>query len=80
VSLKFLIQSLNEGEKDSWETFAYAFGVVGSVVLHAIVLHPTVFLLVHLGMQCRVATSSLIYKKVARNNGNCFSSSCPIFI
>jgi hypothetical protein len=67
--LRWLIQSLTDEEKkNTSEPYYYAAGVCIATTLHSIILHPTVFSQVHLGMKCRVATSALIYKKVTNQN------------
>ncbi|XP_035703251.1 multidrug resistance-associated protein 4 isoform X2 [Folsomia candida] len=64
--LRALIQTVNDGNKNSLEAFLYAGGICITTFAHAIILHPTVFTLFHMGMQYRVATSALIYRKALR--------------
>ncbi|OXA46434.1 Multidrug resistance-associated protein 4 [Folsomia candida] len=63
--LKALINSFSDGS-EQWEKYSYAAGVCVTTLLHTLLLHPTMFANQHVGMKCRVAACSMIYRKVLK--------------
>ncbi|OXA62200.1 Multidrug resistance-associated protein 4 [Folsomia candida] len=64
--LKYFIRSFNDKTVTIQWQCAYAAGVCLSTILHILFNHPTGFKLCEQGMRCRVAVSSLIYRKALR--------------
>ena len=48
----------------AWQAYAYATGVVVCLVLYTLTYNPLFFGITHIGMKLRVASCSLLYKKV----------------
>lgn len=61
--LKYTISSFSDGS-ETWKQYAYATGVCLTALLHTLILQPSMFSIQHVGMKCRVAVCSLIYRKV----------------
>jgi hypothetical protein len=68
--LKWLIESFSvekaEEEDHKLKQYMWAAGVCLTTLFHTLLLHPTMFGQQHIGMKCRVAASSLIYRKVSK--------------
>ncbi|CAL8111050.1 unnamed protein product [Orchesella dallaii] len=64
VFLRLLIVTFNEGEADNWKAYMYAGAVSLTAFLNTLTLHPGVFQIFHMAMKLRVATTTLIYRKV----------------
>ena len=59
----------------TWQAYLYATGVVLSSASYIFTIHPYYFGIQHVGMKLRIASCSLIYKKVLVNASNIDKSS-----
>ncbi|ODM98987.1 Multidrug resistance-associated protein 4 [Orchesella cincta] len=66
IFLRMLIKSFSDHGVTSSQQLVYASGVCFTSLAHALLMHPVSFGILHLGMKCRVATSSLIYRKTLK--------------
>ncbi|CAL8129140.1 unnamed protein product [Orchesella dallaii] len=66
IFLRFLIQSFSDHSVTKSQQLVYATGVCFTSLAHALLMHPVSFGILHLGMKCRIATSSLIYRKTLK--------------
>jgi len=65
LCLGMLIQYFRaDSTMPTWQAYLYATGVVLSSALYTIIIHPFYFGTQHIGMKLRIASCSLIYKKV----------------
>lgn len=71
MCLKYLIESFSLTASDddedtrSLKKYLFAGGLCLSTLLWSLFNHPAMFEIQHTGMKCRVASSSLIYRKVS---------------
>lgn len=68
MCLKWLIESFSIEMQDEEDLllkqYLYAGGICLSTFCSVLLIHPTVFGFQHIGMKIRIASSSLIYRKV----------------
>lgn len=65
IFLKLFIRSFNDAEATTGYQCLFAAGVCITTLLHILFNHPTAFQMCISGMKCRVAVSSLIFRKVS---------------